>query len=169
MSTYPGFIEYRRADAKAYALKWALSYNPQFYDYTGLGGDCTNFVSQVLWAGGSVMNHDPQSGWYYINPNRKSPSWTGVDFLFQFLTTNRGRGPFATLVQPGELQIADLIQLSFRGGKFDHSLVITGLEPPFTPEHIWVTNHTPNMANAKLTVYSPWRDIRLMHILGSRN
>jgi hypothetical protein len=170
MKTSANVLEYRREDAHAYALKWALSPNPQFYDYTSLGGDCTNFASQVLWAGGSLMNYDPRSGWYYIDPNRKSPSWTGVNFLYDFLVNNRGRGPFATLVQPGEALVGDLIQLSFRGGgKFDHTLVITGLKPPFNPEHIYVTNHTPNVANAKLTRYYPWREIRFIHILGSRN
>jgi hypothetical protein len=170
MKTNQSILEYRREEARDYALKWALNPNPQFYDYTSLGGDCTNFASQALWAGGSLMNYDPQSGWYYIDPNRKSSSWTGVNFLYDFLMTNRSRGPFAALVQPQDLRIADLIQLSFHGdGKFNHTVVITGLEPPFTPEHIYITNHTPNTANSKLTKYYPWREIRYIQILGSRN
>lgn len=168
MKTNSNILEYRRADAHAYALKWALSRNPRFYDYSALGGDCTNFASQVLWAGGALMNYDLHSGWYYVDANRKSPSWTGVNFLYDFLVNNRGRGPFGVLVKPENLQVGDLIQLSFRGGgKFDHTLVITRLEPPFNPGHIYVTTHTHDMVNAKLTSYS-WSEIRFIHILGSR-
>lgn len=162
-------LEYRRQDALAYAWQWGLSSNPRFYDFSELGGDCTNFASQVLWAGGASMNYDPNLGWYYIDANRKSPSWTGVNFLFDFLTANRGPGPFAKQVEPGELQIGDLIQLSFQGGgRFNHSMVVTKLEPPFNPDHIYVTIHTPNRVNIRATTY-PWREIRFIHILGCRS
>lgn len=168
MKTNTNILEYRRADALAYALKWALGRNPQFYDYSALGGDCTNYASQVLWAGGALMNYDRNFGWYYRDANRKSPSWTGVNFLFEFLTANRGRGPFARLAKPEEMRLCDLIQLSFRGGgKFDHTLVITQLEPPFTLEHIYVSTHTYDKLNEKLSNYS-WREIRFIHILGCR-
>ena len=39
---------YNRARAVEYAQRWALSRNPLFYDFTGGGGNCTNFVSQCL-------------------------------------------------------------------------------------------------------------------------
>lgn len=42
------------------------------------GGDCTNFVSQCIFAGSGIMNHNKRTGWYYINGNKKSPSWSGV-------------------------------------------------------------------------------------------
>jgi hypothetical protein len=53
---------YDRAAAVAYARKWALSRNPAYYDYDPLGGDCTNFASQCVLAGGGVMNLSPRSG-----------------------------------------------------------------------------------------------------------
>lgn len=56
---------YDRAQAVAYARRWALSRNPLFYDFTGIGGDCTNFVSQCLLAGCCVMDYEPVFGWYY--------------------------------------------------------------------------------------------------------
>ena len=64
-----------------YAKKWALSRNPKFYDYEKIGGDCTNFASQCIYAGSGVMNNKT---WYYKNGNQKSPSWTGVEFLYDF-------------------------------------------------------------------------------------
>ena len=38
------------------------------------------------------MNYNKNNGWYYINGNKKSPSWTGVEFLFRFLTSNKKEG-----------------------------------------------------------------------------
>ena len=38
-----------------YARRWAFSANPAYYNFENIGGDCTNFVSQCLYAGGAVM------------------------------------------------------------------------------------------------------------------
>ncbi len=46
-----GNKNYNREKAKAYAEKYALSANP-LYPFYSLGGDCANFISQVLKAGG---------------------------------------------------------------------------------------------------------------------
>ena len=87
-------IEYNRQDAVNYANRWALSRNPAYYDYSNIGGDCTNFASQVLYAGTGVMNYNSENGWYYIDANNKSPSWTGVNFFYIFIVNNDGLGPF---------------------------------------------------------------------------
>lgn len=150
-------------------MKWALNPNPQFYDYTPIGGDCTNFVSQVILAGGAVMNYNPVHGWYYIDPNRKSPSWTGVNFLYDFLVSNRERGPWAKEVDFRNIQAGDIIQLSFRNdGVFQHSLAVTGIDLPQNLDSIHVSTHTPNLRNVKLTTEYTWKKIRFIHILGSR-
>ena len=87
---------YDRGEAVAYAHRWAYSRNPKYYDYEELGGDCTNFASQCLYAGGGVMNFTPDLGWYYIDANQKAPAWTGVSYLHQFLTrSNQSVGPAA--------------------------------------------------------------------------
>ena len=51
-------IPYDRRAAVAYAHQWAYGRNPDFYDYEEIGGDCTNFASQCLYAGTGVMNFD---------------------------------------------------------------------------------------------------------------
>ena len=43
---------YSPSKAIAYAQKWAHSRNPNYHDYSNEGGDCANFVSQCLIAGG---------------------------------------------------------------------------------------------------------------------
>ena len=52
-------MEYNRANAVAYAKKWAYGRNPKYYDFSDLGGDCTNFASQCIYAGSGVMNYTP--------------------------------------------------------------------------------------------------------------
>lgn len=58
---------YDRRRAVEYALRWALSRNPEYYNFDNIGGDCTNFVSQCLYAGCRVMNYSGDDGWYYID------------------------------------------------------------------------------------------------------
>ena len=67
-----GFALYDRRAAVLYAHRWAYGRNPAFYDYEHLGGDCTNFASQCIYAGSGVMNFTPTFGWYYIDPDQKA-------------------------------------------------------------------------------------------------
>ena len=82
-------IPYDRKAAVRYAHQWAFSRNPAFYDYEELGGDCTNFASQCLYAGTGVMNFTPTFGWYYIDANQKAPAWTGVETSIPLLAMAR--------------------------------------------------------------------------------
>ena len=86
--------EYVRERAVMYARKYALVRNPLFYSFAGIGGNCTNFVSQCVLAGSCVMNFTPVYGWYYLSTNRRSASWTGVDYFYNFMIYNEGVGPY---------------------------------------------------------------------------
>ena len=88
-------IPYDRKAALRYAHKWAFGRNPAYYDYEELGGDCTNFASQCLYAGTGVMNFTPDLGWYYIDANRKAPAWTGVPY---FIILSHGTGTVPALL-----------------------------------------------------------------------
>ena len=116
--------KYNRQKVYEYAKKWAYSRNPKYYNYDAIGGDCTNFVSQCIFAGCGQMNYNKGNGWYYINGNNKSPSWTGVEFLYNFLLSNKGAGPFGKETTIDKLEIGDIIQLNFNGNKFSHTLVV---------------------------------------------
>lgn len=78
-------MAYMRARAVAYAHRWAFSRNPEYANFDLMGGDCTNFVSQCLYAGCRVMNFTPDVGWYYQSLNDRSAAWAGVQDLFTFL------------------------------------------------------------------------------------
>ena len=100
--------KYNRKEVYEYAKKWAYNRNPKYYNYDKLGGDCTNFSSQCILAGYKQMNYNLKNGWYYIDVNRKSPSWTGVEFLYQFLITNKNIGPKGKEVPIQELELSSI-------------------------------------------------------------
>ena len=125
-------LPYDRAAAVRYAHLWAYGRNPRYYDYEGIGGDCTNFASQCIYAGAGVMNYTPTFGWYYINANDKAPAWTGVEYLYNFLKRRTpSAGPFAGEVSPERIRPGDIVQLSFDGAGWQHSPVVVAAASPF--------------------------------------
>lgn len=47
-------LEYDRQAAFEYAKKWAFRRNPRYYNFEKIGGDCTNFASQCIYAGAKI-------------------------------------------------------------------------------------------------------------------
>ena len=119
---------YLRERAVAYAKKYAFGQNPIFGNFRGIGGNCTNFVSQCIYAGSCVMNYTPTFGWYYVTLDDRSPSWTGVEYFYNFMTGNTDVGPFGTDVSADELEIGDVIQLGNNTDRFYHTLLVVGFE-----------------------------------------
>lgn len=153
---------YDREAVLAYAKTWAMRRNPRYADFTQMVGDCTNFVSQCIYAGAGVMNPEPVFGWYYRGMNDRAPAWTGVDALCRFLTGNRGLGPFAKLCDREELQVGDVIQLQNREGRFYHGLVVVS-----AGKNLLVAAHDDNAWMRPLYSYDFW-DMRCLKILGIR-
>ncbi len=116
---------YNRENAVIYAKKWALARNPEYYDFDGLGGDCTNFASQCLYAGCKIMNNTKDTGWYYLSLNNRSAAWSGVEYLHRFLMSENRLGPVGREVGENELDFGDLIFLS-NGTNLYHTLVVCG-------------------------------------------
>ena len=158
---------YNREEAVAYAHKWAFARNPAYIDFSKLGGDCTNFISQCLYNGCKTMNGNKITGWYYYSSYNRTASWTGVMFLHDFLTKNTGAGPFAKEVPITEMQIGDIIQLSFDGAVFRHSLLVveTGKIPSFSS--IKIATHTFDRDYYPLHNYI-FKKYRCLHIEGYR-
>lgn len=153
-------IAYNRAAALDYARKWAFSRNPEYYNFDNLGGDCTNFASQCIYAGAGQMNYTPDVGWYYISLTNRAAAWTGVTFLYNFLTKNEGLGPFATETDASDIRIGDIIQLGREDGSFYHSLIVTSIFP-----EILVAAHTNDAFNRPLSSYT-YYTARYLHIEG---
>lgn len=154
---------YNREKAVEYAQKWALSRNPQFYDFDSLGGDCTNFISQCIYSGAGIMNFAPTFGWFYNSLNDRAPSWTSVEYLYNFITTNRSVGPFGEKSTKDKLEIGDLIQMQIDEPFFHHTTIISKI----SNDEIYVCAHTNDSKNRILSSYL-YTDIRFIHILGAR-
>lgn len=151
---------YNRYDAIQYAKKWAYKRNPKYYDFTYLGGDCTSFVSQCLFAGSKVMNYKKYIGWYYNSVNDRAPAWSGVEYLYKFLINNKGVGPVAKISNKEEIIIGDIIQLKFEDmDNFSHSLFVVDK----SKDEIYVATHTFDVYYKKLSEYI-YEKIRFLHI-----
>lgn len=153
---------YNRQAAVAYARKWALSRNRAYYDFENIGGDCTNFASQSIFAGAGVMNFTPVTGWYYRSSNDRTASWSGVEYLYKFLINNKSAGPFAYEVSRNEVTVGDIVQLGRQNGDFYHSPVITAVSPT-----ILVAAHTFDALDRPLDTYI-YDKARFLHIGGVR-
>lgn len=156
-------VPYRRRDALGYAEKWAMGRNPQYMNLSGIGGDCTNFCSQCLFAGCGIMNRTQDTGWYYISPNDRSPAWTGVKFFRRFLLENQGRGPFAEETELEALLPGDFILLN-GGSYYYHALIVVGR----SGEMPLVAAHTYDAYMRPLSAYS-YAALSPLHILGARD
>ena len=163
----PTVIPYDRAAAVLYAHKWAFGRNPAFYNFDQIGGDCTNFASQCLYEGTGIMNFTPDFGWYYIDPNRKAPAWTGVEFFYSFLTRREvSPGPFAIETDINGILPGDFVQLRFGSVDFGHTPVVVVTEKPAALENTLVAAHSVDSDWRPLSSYT-FREIRFLHILGA--
>lgn len=156
-------IEYDRTAALRYARRWARGRNPAYYNFENVGGDCTNFASQCLFAGSGVMNFTPVTGWFYRSANDRTAAWTGVEYLYNFLTGNAGAGPFGEEAELSAVRPGDLIQLGAETGDFYHTPVVTGI----AGKRILVAAHTFDALDRPLDTYSFAR-LRCIRILGVR-
>lgn len=155
-------IAYNREFAVNYARRWALERNHAYYDFENIGGDCTNFASQCIYAGARVMNFTPVMGWYYRSLSDRTASWSGVEHLCEFLVNNQSVGPRARIVSKNDVKPGDIVQLGTFDAHFYHSLVITSIVPT-----ILVATHTFDALNIPLSSYN-YEVIRFLHIVGVR-
>lgn len=157
---------YNRTAALSYAKEWSFKRNPRYYDFSEIGGDCTNFISQCLYAGNGVMNFTPDVGWYYISVSNRSAAWSGVSFFYKFMTTNKSVGPFAREVDDVSLLLpGDVIQLGNPGRDWHHSLLV--LTTGYSYDDILVATHTFDAYGRPLSTYE-FTMIRFLHIEGVR-
>lgn len=161
-------IPYNREAAVAYAHKWAYGRNPDYYDYEEIGGDCTNFASQCVFAGTGVMNFTPTFGWYYRTANDKAPAWTGVSYFHNFMTrTEESEGPFAIETTLTDMEVGDIVQLQFEPDQpYAHTPIIVSIGTPPTLENTLVAAHSYDADYRPLSSYVV-QNMKFLHILGA--
>jgi len=141
---------YNGAQAAAYADQYWSSYNAQWPSFANAGGDCTNFVSQSLYAGGLAMRTAPlytgiaawfmtggPSTWNYstswVNANDNS-SFLGGGLHAARIGTYTGLGPTAT--QPSGASQGDVISYDWNGdGIVDHQAIVVSPDGQLVDAH----------------------------------
>ena len=146
---------YNANKAAEYALKHWNNYNSAYANFNPYGGDCANFVSQCLYAGGLPMTN----GWYYYSSNNRSGSWTGCTSMMSYFT-NQG---YTTILKPSASQVAvgDVILYQFEGGDpgiYQHAAIITEIingQP-------WICAHNEDLHTSDWTLRAKtWTVIKM--------
>lgn len=140
---------YNRTAAKNYAHAYWNSPNTSAWcDYTNNGGDCTNFVSQCLYAGGWTKQNGSycsNSVWYHNGAGycwntstvkNYSCSWTQANNMYSYLS-NSSR-VYQASYPLSYYQIGDVVQL-LSGSNAFHTMLITKKEGTST---LYVTYRT---------------------------
>ncbi len=126
-----------REAMRLYQEKWALGRNPEYFDISQYGGDCQNYVSQVIFAGGAPMDEEGTHQWYYYGSSNRSYAWTAVQSMQKYLLGNTyGKGPRGVLVQKAQsLLSGDTVHIDRdNDGSDDHAVAIfrEGSSPTIT-------------------------------------
>lgn len=153
---------YLREMAVNYAQTYALKPNPA-YRYFALqanntSGDCANFISQCLRAGGAPFSFNPRNSWWYKSKNLSgdtwSISWAVAHSLYWYLKKNnqlklpglRGIEVYDT----NSLQLGDLIFYEDTKGMIFHSAIITGFSNiPLVSHHTYEALNIPYIKSYK--------------------
>jgi hypothetical protein len=169
-ATASAAVAYDRASAATYADTYWQSYNPAWPSFAKKGGDCTNFVSQALYAGGIAMRPSPlyagDAAWYMLQSKGRrwsnSLSWINVQSQRAFLQS-LGATEVASYygVAPGALVASNAAQGDVvlydwdNDGVYDHDSIVVAsddLNPGGTPNWDLVDAHTNNRYHAYWTL-----------------
>lgn len=132
---------YDYAAMAKYAEKYWSNYNPAYRKFNGAGGDCTNFISQALKAGGwkavPGSTSDYRNWWY--DGTRQSDSWVGANEWAWFTLSNQRAANLASVYQT---DVGDIVQVDFNKDRSkDHSMMVTYRSSAGMP---YLTYHSTN-------------------------
>ncbi len=176
--------KYDREKAVAYSYKWVgedgVVRNPDYSNYSDFGGNCQNYASQCILAGGVPMDcsgdYNAQWKWYgdemsyYEEEYGRSGSWSGTEYFYEYCNINTGSGLVAKTdgniysAQPG-----DILQYVVDGWA-SHSVVVSKViyDDNGNVTEILVNCNTTDRKDYPLTAYG-YTDIRLISIIGYNN
>lgn len=164
-SIQPAVASFNVAAAIDYAKKYVYEPNTKIWGYLD-GKDCTNFVSQILVAGGKHQSYTGKenSGWWHntvSGKHRYSLSWQRADSFVKYMGTGgnktKNHVAFASSVKRG-----NVIALDYHSdGKWDHVGFVTNKSTQKTNGsytykviqhsrnyHAWTTNNINGWASA---------------------
>ncbi|MBR3570055.1 MAG: amidase domain-containing protein [Oscillibacter sp.] len=143
-------------------------YNPAYANFNPYGGDCANFTSQCIYAGGMpqvVTKPYSNDGWYYKTSNDRSATWTGATNLHHWMRDNRGHCVTASKStvykgSPVFYSATGYASAEAREQKtniaFNHAVLCVGTNSAGTPI---INSHNTNRWHAMWNYYSGSVDI----------
>lgn len=170
-------VSYNRDTAIEYARKYALNNAPFFYSASS---DCTNFVSQCVWAGyggwdptGSdsvnrtrVNNKYRMTSTWYGGTGGGSSSWESVNSFYSYVKSNTGTGPRGTVYEEdksvGSFNYSAIAKGDVLQGwpdsqnRYYHSIFISAVLKPGIPAEILYCSHSTARQDELLTKFTQW-------------
>lgn len=143
---------YCPADAVAYSNKYWSHYNPAYENYNPVGGDCANFTSQSISAGG--MSHKTgdvysKDAWFYTTGSLNggvSSSWI---YCPTFVSHFRQYGKYVE--NPGKDQVFTGSPVLYRTGTlWNHAVLCVGKDSAGTPI---INSHNTDRYHMPYTYY----------------
>lgn len=147
------------------AIRYARSHstNPNTYDYDYFSADCTNFVSQIMEAGGISQDDNlqyPWVGWWHEkdgNAHYHSRSWTVANDFARYFGidySNSSHFRFSANVEPGVVILID----SHSDGSWDHAGFVVDADNYLTDGYYdyFVAQHTRNYLAWTSTSENGW-------------
>ena len=166
---------YDRQAALDYADAYAMARSPEWVDYSDYGGNCQNFASQCLYAGGIPMDTTGDAVWKWYGstpsqtpePQGRSASWTAVGSFRAYARDNTGFGLASQVDAPYYAgRPGDLIQMG-DGESWAHTVVIRQLvqnEAGETTDYL-IHSNTNDMANYPASLYG-YPELSLIAVAG---
>lgn len=172
--------KYDRKKALKYAKKYVINKNKDWMDYASIGGNCQNFASQVLYAGGIPMDTIGNSSLQWKNYGSKldetnnksgrSSSWTTVPHFYDYAKNNTGFGLCSKVdVNPFYAEAGDIAQVGY-DEEYRHTVVIIGNIKDNNNKIIdlLINSNSVNLVNYPLSGYVyPYK--RVIKIFGWNN
>ncbi len=167
-------IPYNREAAVAYADRYYHERNREWYNFTDEGGNCQNYASQSLLAGGIQMDYTGDLQWkcYVTDPeyepeingeetkSGRTRSWVGVDYFYNYVLNNEGYGLVGDVnanlyyAQPGDIIIVG-------NGSLSHTVIVSKV----VDGHILVNSNSIDMKDYPIEAYT-YLNVVLIKILG---
>jgi Putative amidase domain len=149
---------YNRSTAVTYAKGWWNSTNPMF---GRMSNDCTNFVSQCVFAGGwpmvgshNVLDRAKDNQWWFGGSRFTTASytWGGAQNFYRFLSVS-GRGSklfeigAECVEEIGQMRDGDVVQMKDATGHVYHTMLVTGRDGA----DLLLTYHTSDHLDKKMS------------------
>ena len=166
---------YNRTAAIEYANKYYHTRNPEWYDFSYEGGNCQNYASQCMYAGGIPMDFLGEDQWknyiedpeyepelnYSETQSGRTASWVHVSSFYEYALYNEGFGLLADLdanlyfAEPGDLILVG-------NGGMAHTFIVSRV----VDGHILVHSNSIDMKDFPIEA-STYTYLKLIKILGS--